>query len=483
MASAIPELLGLSISEGVAFALGIAIGPALEPLTQEVKNKSWSTVVSESNGDIARPLDVGDLAAIVAESVEALGWGRDRAREQGINEADFDALFHAEQDAPGFATLLQLLRRGLIDVGDFEHGLRKAKFEGRWDGALEGLRDVLLTPSDLANARQQGYVNEARQKAESALQGVSDDRAELLYLLAGLPPGPETGLEMLRRSIITADEFATLVREGHTKTKYTDELLALRNRVLTASDYASLWLRGWISEHDAKAGGALTGYDAAAMDLLYLNRGRPATTRQAFIGYTRGGRVQGQSWDERETHKRAVEQSNIRTEWEPVLWAQRYTYPSAFVLRNLTQSGDITQADAEKVLLYEGWEPDFAAKVSKAWAGGATGATDPHVAKAQTQLWTTLHTSYKNGESDEAAARDKLHTLGVPADAQTAILNLWNEERELIRKQLTPTQIKKAWKGAVTNEDTGQPWTRDDAVAALVDRGYSVSDANTFLDT
>jgi len=62
------------------------------------------------------------------------------------------------------------------------------------------------------------------------------------------------------------------------------------------------------------------------------------------------------------------------------------------------------------------------------------------------------------------------------------VLTAWNHERDVERKQLTPTQVKKAYANAVTNPATGTPWTRDDALAALIGRGYSPNDANTFLD-
>jgi len=42
--------------------------------------------------------------------------------------------------------------------------------------------------------------------------------------------------------------------------------------------------------------------------------------------------------------------------------------------------------------------------------------------------------------------------------------------------------VKKAYAKAVPNPATGQAWTRDDALAALIGRGYSPADASTFLD-
>jgi hypothetical protein len=65
--------------------------------------------------------------------------------------------------------------------------------------------------------------------------------------------------------------------------------------------------------------------------------------------------------------------------------------------------------------------------------------------------------------------------LAIPEDAQTLVLSLWNEERDLIRKTLTDTEIKKA---------VGDPgFTRADALTYLEALGYSAADANVFLDS
>ncbi len=482
MAAAIPELLGLSISEGVAFALGIAMGPALEPLTREITNKSWSTVISESNGSVSHPLDPAALADIVAESVEALGWGRDEASKTGISQDDFDALFHATQDAPGFGTLLELLRRNLIQTDDFVHGLRKAKFEGRWDSALEALEEVLLSPADLAMMRQQGFVSVDRQHSESSLQGVNAERADLLYEVSGLPPGVETALEMLRRSIINAAEFGQIVREGHTKTKYTDELLALRNRVVGATVYAELYLKNWITKQERDAGGLLTGYDGEAMDLLSLARGRPATVRQSIIGYRRGARVTGIANDEQAYAKRSVEESAIRPEWADIEYQSNLSYPSGFQIRGEAQAGNLTEAETKQILHELGWKDSWADHFAKAWTAPTGTSADTHVAKAKTQLWSALHRSYLAGDADDAIALQKLGTVGVPQAQRDDVLAVWKEERELDRARLTATQLKKAWSKAVINPATGAAWTKDEVLAELHDRGWNAQDANTFLE-
>jgi hypothetical protein len=129
-----------------------------------------------------------------------------------------------------------------------------------------------------------------------------------------------------------------------------------------------------------------------------------------------------------------------------------------------------------------GWPLDVAQSAATLFGAGATATVDPHVTKAENQLWTTLHRSYVAEETDDATATTTLGTLGVAAAAIPQILALWEQERALIRKQLTPAQVKKAYKGLVTNPETGTAWTLEDALAALIARGYSMNDATTFLE-
>lgn len=459
---ALGKFFGRTASEGAAFAAGVAVAPALSPVVREIVNEANAKYSSH-------PLSPGDAAAIVAEDVDSLAWGEDEASFNGISPGRFDRLWREVTNAPGLGELFEMWRRDLITDADFTHGLRKAKLETRWDTGLEGLHDVLLSSEELAGAQQQGFVDAARANSEGALQGVTEERQQIRFEMSGLPPGIETALEMLRRGIITPDTFAQIVREGHTKTKYTDELLQLQNRVLSAASYATLAIKGWITTEQMHAGGALTGYTPEEMDLLYKEHGRPATTHQVFIGNIRGGHIGDPTTGIDPDFLQAVRQSDIRPEYAPVLWAQRYTYPTAFVLRSLTQSGEITEADAHEVLLFEGWEPTFAAKVSHAWATAKGSAAKEATAADLLTLWDgeklsrdetqtaleglgysaaeatrkldvvearrvagakssaigDLHTAYKKGSLPNAAVVTALESLGASAAAAAEIVAAW----------------------------------------------------------
>src|SRR5205823_11989738 len=137
---------------------------------------------------------------------------------------------------------------------------------------------------------------------------------------AGLPPGWAEGLAMLRRGIITEADFAEIVRTGHTKTKWTPQLLQLRTQVLSASEYATLYRKGWITQGVMNAGGALTGHTPEQMNLLYLSQGRPAAPQQMATAWARGvDGPDGRPMDEAQFLK-GIRESDIRPEWGPMLW-------------------------------------------------------------------------------------------------------------------------------------------------------------------
>ena len=477
--SFITKFLGRTTSEAAGFGLGGAMRSPLEPPLQELTNETWKAFVASG---ITVPTEPGDAAEIVAEDVALESWGEAQVAQLGYGADQFQKLVGAVLNAPGFAELLQLRRRGLISDTEFTHGLRKARLETLWDNGLAELENVLLTVADLANAVVQGHMTQPAAAAEAALQGIDAARFDILVQNTGLPPGPETLLAWLRRGIITQTEFETGVKEGHTKTKYIPFFEAARQPLLSAATAVRLYLKGWYTKQQRDALGAQWGYSSQQMEDWFLSEGRPATVHQVHIGYARGATLPGAA-NEHEAILTSVKQSDIRPEYAELLYASRYTYPSAFVLRGLVESGAITAAEGEQALLFSGWEPTFAHKVAVSWAGGSSGATtDPHEAKAQTQLWTTTHASYKANEISAATASQALAKAGVTPAGIPLVLSVWNEEKGLIRARLQASDIRKAYQKQDTNPATGQAWSRPDAKAQLLSLGYSDQDAEAYLN-
>lgn len=491
------------IAAGVA--VGGGVSAAIEPQVQSIVNDAWSN-------QRTKPLGVVVAATLAAELYGGGHADEGEAALTGYDGGRFAALVEAARTSPDVGILLILYRRKLISAGDLEHGLRKAKLDGRYRGPIEGLADVLLSPAELANARQQEFIDDGRLHSEGALQGYAAERMDLLYKMAGLPPGAMDGLTMLRRGIISEATYRELVAEGHTKTKYTDDLLALRTHVLSATDAAELRLRGWIDAAESYRIGDLNGYDREAMDRLFENRGRPATPHQMFLAIRRGDAT-------RADFDRAIVQSNIRPEYADWLWAIRYSYPSLFQLRGAVQSGGIAPARALTILSYQGFEAQDAAAVVASWTKATldghkaetlaelsaefegymideaqfraaltkldyVGAAQDHlvhlgdakrVKKYRDAVVTKVYKMFLAFDIDDATARSDLAQVSVSAAAQDQLVRLWTLERSLAHKELTDAKIRAAFRKALIDRPT--------ALAELEERGYSAVDAGIYLDS
>src|SRR6185437_13619886 len=211
--------------------------------------------------------------------------------------------------------------------------------------------------------------------------------------------------------------------------------------------------------------------------------GRPLNVHEVTTGLARGGTFGGDYSTVPQPYQDAIRRSAIRPEYASLAYHNRYTYPSAFVLRSLAQAGDLGgQAEVATVLEEIGWAPSFATQVSTAWTSGSTGtATDPHISKAQTQVWTATHKAYVDSLISDATATTALDSAGVAAATVPAILALWRAERALIRSSLSAAQIKKAWFEQIPDPALGRPWTEAEAVTRLQELGYTTDDARILL--
>lgn len=492
------EILVKAPTEAAAFAAGLAIHPVLAPVLQDVSNFAW-----REHPD--KRLDLVLAAEVAAEDVDTYGDMEREASFSGFDANRFKWAYGVTLNAPGSGELLAMLRRQTIKPADFTHGLRKAKLEPRWDEALAELEHVRLTPQQLALGIVRSTVTDpgllavtldtsggvvpaypvwdGNVLAEARAGGIDAGRLRVMVGEIGLPMSAQQAASAYFRDIIRQGDFNRAILEGDTRPEWAPFILEQARQIPTAHDGIEWRLRGWTDDAGMYAQTRRHGMSKADTDLLFQVLGRPLSFHQVFIGERRGGVYDGPTDAIDPAFLKALRESNIRPEWYNLAWAQRYSYPSPFVLRSLAQAGDLGgQAAVETILLEIGWPPKMAADVSRAWVGGGGGA-DTHVGKAQTQLWNRIHTSYLSAEIDEAEATATLPAAGVDAAAIPAVLQAWDAERDLIRKQLTPTQLRKALGQGVANPVTGQPYTFDEVRDLLVARGYTVNDATVFLQS
>lgn len=412
-------MLAGGATEAVSFAAGVAIAPTLAPVLQELENTTWQSFPN-------RPPTIYTVVQGVAEGQIAEADGRTWSHEQGFSDHVFDALLAAAHSGPAFGNLMDAYRRGLLDDTMFTRGLIRLGIETEWFPALAALKRTLLSPAEAANARQQQFISPAEQVRIAGEHGIEPQDAEVQFELAGLPPGPVQMMQAINRGLTDRATFDQAIAEGHTKTKYTDLLFNMRRHLLTPHEYEEAALRGVMTPAEADAGAALSGMEPQDAQLLFEIMGRPLAVHEITRALAHGVTLGGSYADVPEPYRDAIRRSNIRPEYARMAYAARYTYPSAFVLRSLTQSGDLTEQQAHEILTFEGWEPDLAAQVAKKWAEPAAGKADPWVTKAENHTWTKLQTDYIKGAVTADQATVTLQTIGVDAAVYPRIFELWD---------------------------------------------------------
>ncbi len=472
----------------LGYALGTASGPALSPYVQDLANLGW-------RANQVLPLDAELAAALVAEEIWTDSQGEGEASNTGVEKYKLDSLVELQHRYPATAELLALLRRKFIDPGDVDFALTRGRLRPHYRAALLKLRDAILSPEVLAIAIVRGLIADpgilpvspptgtGRVPAfpvfdvpaieEAAGSGYDRDRLAVLAGLAGRPMSPEAAAEAYYKGILDLVDYQRAVSESDVRNEWRDVILDNQRFRLSPTDYAGLWLRGWLTQKEAEDGGALYGASTETMLRLYQNRGRPATPRQVRIGYARGARHVG-STDVSDAIQTAVKQSDIRAEWGAIEEAASYSLPSPFVLRQLTSSGAITQDDAHTYLVQLGWPDALAVKAADAWATTAPAqATRPWLARARTSLFNRARTEFVGRQLTEAEALGAMSAAGIAAAEASLVVDLWTVERETVRTELTQAQIVKAYKKGL--------YLQAEALAELVERGLTERDASIRL--
>lgn len=486
-------LTGGVIGVGVGEAAGAAIEPVLEPLKQDAWVKSQ-----------AKLLDLGVMARLVAQGLVDVGALEDDAHRLGYTTERLQAAVQLELAAAPVAELLELWRRGKISETLVDHGLAKAQIEPQYWAAIKELFYGRLDPAIIATAIQRGImadpgflpvgppngegnvaafpVSTLDPLAEAQAMGIDRDRLFVETAIVGLPLALVEAAQGYYRGILTLDDFKRAVAEGNTRNEWGDAALEVSRQILTAGEYAELQLRGYLTRDQRLAQTARHGMTTEDSDLLYDVLGRAPAVHGVTTGLARGGVYKGPTDQIPQVYLDAMERSNARPEWYSIDYANRYSYPSAFVVRSLLTDGAITQAEGEQIFLDVGWRPDLAAKVAEHYQPSTSTSVDANVKKAHTKAWTEAQTSYIAQESTAADVQPIFTLLGLDPQAQTDTLAAWDAIRALVRKQLTPTEIRKALGDGLTNPATGVAWTTADATAALLARGYDAADAQVFLE-
>jgi hypothetical protein len=492
------RFFGSSASTAAGFGIGSALGPALSPVTQAVANEVWARYPD-------RPLTADEAAEAVVRGVLSLDAAEKEALANGFNKAHFATKHALAGQPPGPQQLLELWNRGELDEGDVDKGLRQSRMRPEWYTAFKTLRNVLVPVSDLIRmAVREVFTPELRASldldadyppvltAEAAKLGLSDRDARRYWAAHWDLPSYTQATQMLFRGEIDPAQFDDLLRAQDYAPTWRAKLRNIARAIPSMQDFIRFAVREVYSPDVRARFGQDQDYPeqftakAALHGLAEEDAKAYWAAHWELPSVEQGFRMLHRDEISKADLELLLRAKDVMPFWRGKLESIAYLKPGRIDLRRMLEHGVIDRARVKRGYLDLGYSEqdaetltDFAVELANK-PSASTRQTPTE--RAQSQLWTRAHSSYLAGEVNEAEARDKLTTAGVSGTDQDGVIRVWKEERELYRKQLTPAQVKKAFAKMVTNPATGQPWTRDEAIAELVDRGYSPADASTFLD-
>lgn len=403
----------------------------LQPFFQATSNDIWAAHPTKplSPADLA----VGAVRGIVPggpaitsypEEINAI------AGESGISAADMQYLANITGNPPSPQDLLEMKRRGIITLAQLATGLKEGDTRDEWIPMFEQLINQWITPTDFVAAAVREQVTRPVAQAWANAAGLDTgwdvsqypgpqlevgtppeepavNMFDLLFDIAGRPPGPQELGHMANRKLIdwtnadaglpspdpTAITFEQGIAESDIKTKYTAVLQALQVYVPPPRMVTGLLEKGGITEDPAR--------------LYWQYGGVPASLVDAYV-------------------YEATQQATIQDK--------------------LLAKGDILTAYYDQVI-------DNATATELLDLLGFTGAV------AEFQLATVdmrreikalnaevnrIGSYYMHYKLTEVGAENALTTLGVPAGQIQGLLSIWSVDRIVPNRLPTTSQISKA---------------------------------------
>jgi len=364
-----------------------------------------------------------------------------------------------------------------------------------------------VSPADLASLIVKNAAMSFSPDTEAAKSGVDAERLALLTRLSGNPPGPETLLAMIRRSIADDVQATKGMEEGYLYDEWIPQYLQLTYDLLSPGDYVEADLQNADPAQDWSAKAAAAGMDAREYPTALFLAGNPPGPETSLDMWNRG------IFDQAATEQ-ALRESRLKDKYIPqFLQLARHRIPMRTINTLLTH-GIIDKPTAEAYLTELGFTAQDAAYLS----AGATaltaaahkqltsakvialyedqiipaaqaitdlgnlgydvGTAEELLTLADTQVKakyvnsavSKIHTLYVSRRIDSAQAQSDLVSFGVPTAQQTQLLKLWALEQEANVSEIPLTDLLKLL--------TAGHIAPADFVAKLIGQGYSSADAN-----
>lgn len=357
-------------------------GPMTAPIAQQYVNR-----INADHPDI--PLSAADLALAVVRGVMPYGDAQAEAEWTGIAAGRFATLVDNTGGPPGLQELLYLLRRGAIDDGTFEKGIRQSNYRNEWIGTIKQLAYVPPAASEVMAAAVASQLDLGQARALWAENGLTADSFDWVYNTTGPPPPTQELIELWRRGDVTEAEVNEALLEGPLKIKWIPTVMKFKRRVPPMEQVIALTRRGVFTAEQATGHLADLGFDPDVV--------------AGLVTYATSGKV--------DAHKDLAIS----------------TVTSGY------RDGLISRADAGVAISGHGYDPADTELV--------LAVADSQIAhEVAGAAVTRVRSLYVARHLDRAKASADLDVLGVPAEHRDRMLGVWDVMRSETAKEPTLAQ-------------------------------------------
>jgi hypothetical protein len=208
---------------------------------------------------------------------------------------------------------------------------------------------LLPDPGTLADLAASGWANRDDVVHSIAEQGIDSGWATAMVDAQQSFPDTGTLLDLLRRQVISREDFISYANRNRIPTNIAQNILALADVPLSPADAALAVLRGNLSQGDGAAIAAKWGVSGETFQELINNTGEPPGTEQLLEAHRRG-------YIDDARLVKGILQSRVRDEWVDVIEKLAFVPMSTADAVQAVVQNHITAAQGEQIANYNGLE-------------------------------------------------------------------------------------------------------------------------------
>jgi hypothetical protein len=416
------------------------------------------------------------------------------ARRVGLTENRFAALVQYYLNGPQLGMALQALQRGKITEAQYRHALTKQGIEPQYHDAMVDLRRYVVPPTDLVrmavrevfNAQQRAFLTLDAEypgdvTAKAGELGIEPDTMRDYWAAHWELPSYTQLAAMLHRGELEPQEFRDALKALDYAPVWRRPLEVIARAIPTMTDFIRFAQREVFSPGQRRDLGLDADYPDAFTAKAALHGMTEQDARDYWAAHWRlPSARQGYTMLWRHEIEAPELDGLLKALDYPAVWRRRlaniaHIKPGRIDLKRFYRHGIYSRAQLLEGYRQIGYAPADAESMTAVAIAESAGGDEAQTwaNRARSRLFAVAHNEYLAYSIDPPTALRKLEAIGISdAEGQT-ILALWNEEAEIQRLELTPAQIRKAYRKALYTETV--------ALAELEERGYSPDDARTFL--